>query len=522
MRSTLWTFACLALLAASPACQPMTNNNVDFGSQPPPADMTPGKLRLLSLGSNVTSLTTGESVLFSALLTHTDGSDKIVGGQISSSDGKIKYGTFTNDGRPGSFSLNLSWTSINQAAQASFAMEEQRQFLVEFFDTNGEKLTQMVPLRLHCNGDPACKGQCLKTANLCPNSTTEICVAGQCVNGCYIDNGLRTPGASNPDPNFGSCQTCDINMSRSMWTNNPTLGASCGTGMACVTGGQCNKAFLQTSLAPGASLVDVWAANANDAWAIGPNMTAYRSTDGGKNWATINLGASLVRTAIWGPNAASIYIASASGAVIQTTTSGMFWNSYATGTTQTLRAIWGTAADNMYVVGDAGQIRRSITGGGSWIDQTNATVTSQPLYGVGGTGINNIIAVGANGTIVRSTNSTSWTTVQSGVTTQLNAVRAVAIDSIWAVGNTGTVLKSADGANWTKLNFPSSLNAVDVWGVDINDVYVTTTGGVWRTTDGGQNWKQLYLQGTPALTGIFGLNASDLYVSGFNYVAHHP
>lgn len=526
MRSTLWTFACLSLLAVAPACQPMTNNNVDFGSQPQPADMTPGKLRLLSLGSNVMSLTMGESARFSALLTHTDGSEKIVGGQISSSDGKIKYGTFINDGRPGSFSLELSWTAINQAAQASFAMEEQRQFLVEFYDTNGEKLTQTVPLRLHCNGDPACKGQCLKTANLCPNSTTEICVAGQCVNGCYIDNGLRTPGATNPDPNYGSCQTCDTNMSRTMWTSNVTAGASCGTGLACVAGGQCNKAFALTNLAPGAGLNDVWGSSANDVWVVGPNSTAYRSTDGGKTWSTSGLPGAVARNAIWGPNANNIYVVGASGSIIQSVNNGGSWNTFGLMMiTATLRGIWGSpTADNLYVVGDAGTILRSINMGASWSSQTMG-VPNVALFGVAGTGINNIIAVGANGTILRSVNSSSWTSVASGVTVQLNAIRAVTIDSIWVVGNSGTVLKSTDGANWTKLTtFPATANAVvDVWGVDANDVYVATnTGGVYRTIDGGQNWKLMYQPGAPTLTGIFGFNASDIYISGFNYVAHHP
>jgi photosystem II stability/assembly factor-like uncharacterized protein len=524
MRSTLWTIACLSLLAVAPACQPTSNNpNVDFGGSPP--DLTPGKLRLLSLGSNVTSLTTGESARFSALLTHSDGSEKIVGGQISSSDGKIKYGTFANDGRPGSFSLELSWTQINQAAQANFAMEEQRQFLVEFFDTNGERLTQMVPLRLHCNGNPACKGACLQTAALCPNSTTEICVAGQCVNGCYIDNGLRSPNSTNPDPNFGSCQLCDTNMSRTMWTSTTMLGQTCGAGLACIAGGQCNKAFVQTNLAPGVGLNDIWGFNANDVWAIGPNMNAYRSTDGGKNWTTLTtLPGAVARNAIWGPAAMNVYIVGASGSVIQSLNNGANWNTYATGTTQTLRSIWGSAADNIYVVGDNGTILRSVNQGASWTGQSSGTTNI--LYGVHGTGINSVIAVGNNGTILRSTNSTSWSAVQSGVTVQLNAVRAVSADTLYAVGASGTVLKSVDnGANWTKLlTFPATAsNAMDVWGVDANDVYVATNNaGVYRTTDGGQNWKQLYIPGTPTLSGIYGFSSSDIYVSGFNYVAHHP
>jgi photosystem II stability/assembly factor-like uncharacterized protein len=482
--------------------------------------MAQGALRFLSLGTNVISLTTGETVRFVVLLTHTSGADKIVGGQISSPDGKTKYTSFTNDGRPGSFSADLTWTQINQAVPAGFATEEKRQFLIEFFDVNGDKGSQTLELRLHCSGDPACKGMCLKTASLCPGSTTDICVAGTCSNGCFIDGALRAPMSTNPDANFGTCQSCDTNMSRTMWTS-AMAGVTCGTGLACVTGGQCNKAFTQTGFAPGVALNDLWGSSANDVWALGPLTTAYRSTDGGKTWGTITLPGSIGRTAIWGAAATSVYVVGAMGTVIQSSTSGVSWNSLPTGSAQTLRGIWGTAADNIYVVGDAGTIYRTTNGGLAWTNQSTGT---NPLYGITGTGINNVIAVGANGTILRSINSTNWTTVQSTVTVTLYAARAVAMNSIWAVGQNGTVLTSPDGATWTKLTFPAtSVNAVDVWGVDGNDVYVATTNSVYRTTDGGQSWKQLYVPNSPStLSALYGFSASDLYVSGFNYVAHHP
>lgn len=513
----------LALLALTSACQPQTppSNTSDMGTTNPTSDMTQGALRFLSLGTNVSSLTTGETVRFTALLTHTSGAEKIVGGQIASLDGKTKYTSFTNDGRPGSFSADLTWTQINQAVPAGFATEEKRQFLIEFFDVNGEKGSQTLELRLHCSGDPACKGMCLKTASLCPGSTTDICVAGQCSSGCYIDNMLRAPMSTNPDPNFGTCQSCDTNMSRTLWTS-AMAGVACGTGMACVAGGQCNKAFTQTSFAPGVALNDLWGSSANDVWALGPLTTAYRSTDGGKTFSTVTLPGSIGRTAIWGAAATSVYIVGAMGTVIQSSTSGVSWNSLPTGSTQTLRGIWGSAADNIYVVGDAGTIYRTTNGGLAW---TNQTTGSNALYSVTGTGINNVLAVGANGTILRSTNGTSWTAVQSTVTTTLFAVRAVAMNSLWAVGQNGTVLSSPDGVTWTKsATFPATaVNAVDVWGVDANDVYVATSNGVYRTVDGGQNWKQLYVPNGPTtLSAIYGFSATDLYVSGFNYVAHHP
>lgn len=524
MRSTLRTLiGCLSLLGAA-SCEPRTPTyNTDQGTGPgPQTDMTQGALRILSLGTNVSSLTTGETVRFVALLTHTGGADKIVGGQVSSTDGKIRYASFSNDGRPGSFSVDLTWTQINQAAPASFATEERRQFVVEFFDVNGEKTSQMLEVRLHCGTDPACKGQCLKTAALCPNSTSEICVAGQCTNGCYIDNALRIPMSTNPDPSFGTCQSCDTNQSRTVWTN-ATVGVSCGAGLACLTGGQCNKAFTQATFAPGAGLSDLWGSSANDVWVVGlTNNRAYRSTDGGKNWTTLTLPGTATRTAIWGANATSVYIVGQSGSVIQSSNSGANWNSLPIPGSPFLRAIWGTAGDNIYAVGDSGAIHRSTNGGLAWNSYSTGT---NALYGVGGTGINNIIAVGANGTILRSTNGTTFTAVQSGTISALNAVRAVAANSLWAVGASATVLQSPDGASWTRnANFPTAAgNAVDVWGVDANDVYVATESGVYRTLDGGQTWKQLYVQNNPTtLTSLFGFSANDLYISGFNYVAHHP
>ena len=163
----------------------------DAGSTDPNAPV------FLSFGSSVVSITIGESVIFSAVLTDPDGIDDVIGGSLKSPDGTVVYGTFSTSGQEGSYSLTLSWDMIDQSQPITFEGDDQKSFVAEFFDVAGHRATKSAQLRLHCDGGggAACSGRCtsLDTSdedcggcgNQCPTPAPgfggSVCRSRQCV-----------------------------------------------------------------------------------------------------------------------------------------------------------------------------------------------------------------------------------------------------------------------------------------------------------------------------------------------------
>lgn len=132
--------------------------------------------RILSFATNVMSITRGQSVTFSAIVTDPDGIADVIGGTLEASSGAV-YGTFSASGNDGAYSLSLSWTEMGQVLPINFATEEQRPFVARFYDVAGHQVTQTLQVRLHCNGMAACDGYCVDLA-------TDYSNCGQCNRAC--------------------------------------------------------------------------------------------------------------------------------------------------------------------------------------------------------------------------------------------------------------------------------------------------------------------------------------------------
>jgi hypothetical protein len=117
---------------------------------------------IISLQTNVTKITAGESVLFTAVLTDPDGFDDIAGGTLSDQSGMIGFGPFVAAGQEGTFSISLSWGAMHQAEPIQFEeMDAMRVFRAEFFDQAANKVNKDVNLTLTCAEGSACDGVCV-------------------------------------------------------------------------------------------------------------------------------------------------------------------------------------------------------------------------------------------------------------------------------------------------------------------------------------------------------------------------
>lgn len=141
----------------------------------------PGAPVFLSFQSNVSKITAGESVIFTAILTDPDGVNDIVGGALSDESGMIGYGPFVAAGQEGTYSISLSWDAVHQADPIEFeGMDLTRVFRAEFYDQGANKVSKDVNLVLTCVEKSACAGVCtdiMTNADHC-GACSSICEGG--------------------------------------------------------------------------------------------------------------------------------------------------------------------------------------------------------------------------------------------------------------------------------------------------------------------------------------------------------
>jgi hypothetical protein len=142
----------------------------------------------LSFKSNVSKITEGESLIFTALLTDPDGVSDIIGGSLLSEDEMIDYGPFVAAGQAGAFSISVSWSQIHQVAPISFENADlPTVFRARFFDQAGNAAIKDAGITLFCDDGSACDGSCTDlgldgfNCGACGHTCTSMsCESGAC------------------------------------------------------------------------------------------------------------------------------------------------------------------------------------------------------------------------------------------------------------------------------------------------------------------------------------------------------
>jgi hypothetical protein len=133
----------------------------------------------LTFGTNVTSLTAGQSVVFSAVLTDPDGIADLIGGALKSGDSAITYGSFATADQEGAYSLSLTWDQLQTAEDITFKQSQARMFMAEFFDAEGHSVEKTIAITLTCTGGYACEGMC-ETSSCSEQSTSRTTCDAVC------------------------------------------------------------------------------------------------------------------------------------------------------------------------------------------------------------------------------------------------------------------------------------------------------------------------------------------------------
>lgn len=145
------------------------------------------KPNIIFFGTNVTEITEGEPVVFSAVVTDPDGIDNLIGGVLNSPEG-ASYGSFATSAQEGSYSLSITWGQIDQVVPIEFSGTTQRTFIAVFFDATGNSVEANTTITLTCNTENACEGTCVDL-----QSNSQHC--GSCRNSCDDMGGSCESGA---------------------------------------------------------------------------------------------------------------------------------------------------------------------------------------------------------------------------------------------------------------------------------------------------------------------------------------
>lgn len=487
--------------------------------------MDPHGPRILSLGTSVKQLTQGESARFVAVITHPDGLDNLAGGQLTSPDGAIKYGAFQAD-HQGSYTLDLSWSLLQQTQPIGFASEEMRSFIAEFFDMQGHKTAQSLSLRLHCNGKNACDGVCLAQGDRCSGGTANLCISGLCKPGCFIDGALTMTDASSPDPDRGICLACKPKSDDHGWTQAGS-GTSCGTNKKC-SQGDCGNAFMRQTISALPYTVDVWGSGASNVYVLGrgfgSELYLVNSTDGGASWKTATGAVPYGPMSMWGTGMSTLYLAGYSGLIVKTVNGGTSWTTLTTGVTATLKQIWGSSSSDLWAVGSGGTVVRSTDGGTTWQKLSVPTAfVAKELTSVWGSSASDVYIGTETGAVLRTTNGgATFTTIKTKHDDYVVEVWGSGKSDVYVAANSGVSRSTDSGATWTDVTPALAGGVSTLWGSGAGDVYLAAGGQLWRSTNSGKSWYRQYLNSTDSISRMWGSGAGDVYAVTTYGVLHFP
>lgn len=347
---------------------------------------------------------------------------------------------------------------------------------------------------------------------------TNVCSAGQCVPSCTNQCTLgskQCAGIANG--------TTDCVLMASGCTGWDTA-VACTNGTTC-TSGSCEPTGPVTwQIVPSNTtrdLLDLWAANASDIWAVGDGGTILHYN--GSVWTGVNSGTVSVIEAIWGAASNDIWAVSDSAEVLHF--NGTQWTKSKPFplTVRWLTDVWGNGPDDVWVVGGGQQTQggayRGIVAhwnGASWtlLPSTNPSlgVWSRSVWT---SGTNNVWIASATG-ILTHLEGTTWTDIGNQ---GLHAMAGTGASNVWFAGSDNYSITHFDGTSLVPVTSPLGTSggywrgvfartAADAWMVGSSGKIVHFDGATWALDPRAA--------AVPAkeLTGVWALGANDVWATG--------
>ena len=177
---------------------------------------------------------------------------------------------------------------------------------------------------------------------------------------------------------------------------------------------------------------------------------------------------------------------------------------------------------NAYLVAgtDAG-VFYSSDNGNNWIQ--SAGTASLDVFCIVVKGANLFMSTGNNGVYKSTTNGTSWSAANSGISNTSNYMRAIVVkgtDLYVATEGYGIFKSSTDGSLWNAVNngLPGSYYSVSSLAVVGDNIIAGTYGaGVYKSIDNGGSWSAVNngISSSDVILGM-GVNDTSIYASTIN------
>jgi hypothetical protein len=273
----------------------------------------------------------------------------------------------------------------------------------------------------------------------------------------------------------------------------------------CASGTWC----IEPSPAGTATVHDVWAAGANDVFAVGDGGLIMRRQN--SEWIAMASGTTLSLRAVFGTSASNVWAVGHGGTVLRF--DGTAWSPVAV-TTSNIDAIWLADANTIFMSGGS-TVWRSANGGASF---TASNMTGS-LFAISGTSASEVYVTGEN-SYVRKWSGSTWSTINPGAgTTTYFSVLAIAPGDVWVSDYTPSketmhlvkgkwVAKATSSAVFQDLH---ATTANDLWGV----------GGSKVGRFNGSAWTVTAPFGTTSLWSVSGAPGHVWAVGGNGLVAHY-
>jgi photosystem II stability/assembly factor-like uncharacterized protein len=198
----------------------------------------------------------------------------------------------------------------------------------------------------------------------------------------------------------------------------------------------------------------------SEGWAVGDAGTVLHTSDSGKVWSSVNIGASqaLNAVAIDYLDFRAVNIVG-EGGKFYGTRDGINWYSSTLPGATNLNAVDFPSINIGYAAGNAGALYRTIDSGHTWHKLTVPTTAN--LYGLYVYDDITLWALGANGTAIYSEDSgASWYTQNIATTADLRAMSYGDDTTAWVVGNKVLIKTTDDATTFTTRTIPYNLTDV--------------------------------------------------------------
>lgn len=213
-----------------------------------------------------------------------------------------------------------------------------------------------------------------------------------------------------------------------------------------------------------------------------------KTTNAGLNWFTayqlISLpGSEMEITSQSFINSGTGWFTGRDGIILKTTNGGVNFSSQITSPNFRKNSIYFINFQNGWSAGDSGRIAFTTNGGANWY--VSSKITDSHLKSVVFADEFTGFVCGNNGILFKSTNGgTNWQLLNSGVTSNLNALYSINKDTVWAAG-TGIILKTTNGGiNWSSQSIPFTARSIRFfdpytgWTCGSSTMLYTNSGGI--------------------------------------------